>query len=461
MTAPDDAGRRRLDVTIERLAYGGDGVARPAADAPVVFVPRSAPGDRLRVEVVEERPRFRRARIDSIDAPGPGRVAPACRHYQGRDDAGSCGGCHYQHLAYAAQLETKAAQVEEAICRIGRLSPRFLPPVGAEAALGYRNKGTLHWSAERGAFGLVAADGSTTLPIECCPLLVPPADRTYRAIAGPLERLARADGAVRGALLSLVVRAGEATGETLAAVVVRPGAPPSIREALRCLADPPSTVVLDENPSPARALFGGRFEAIVGGGTIRERIGEVLFELDAETFLQVNTRQAVTLYAVAAKLARLAPTDRVLDLYCGNGGIALSVARACREVVGVETVASAVEMGKRSAALNGIENVRFRVGRVESSLKRLHHGERFRPDVAFVDPPRAGLHRTVVDSLARLRPRRIVYVSCNPTTLARDLRAFAAHGFATREVVAVDLFPQTYHVEAVALLEREKGSHAA
>lgn len=446
-----------MNVTIDKLAYGGDGVARPGTDETVVFVSRAAAGDRLKVEILEQKPRFRRARILKVLEPGPARTQPPCGYYSNADDASSCGGCHLQHLGYSAQLAAKEEQVHDAIKRLGGVTPKFHPALAAPKPLGYRNKGTFHWNAKAGRFGLVAVDQKTVMPIERCPLLAPPVDEAYRAAAAGAEAIAARDPLVRAGLITLVVRAGIASGQTLVALVVKPSAPASLAEEFgrEVLARAQVTSILvNVNPSPDRGLFGDEFTMVHGGPTILEKIGGLSFVLDPETFLQVNTEQAATLFRVAVEAAKLTGKERVLDLFCGNGGLALSAARAAKEVVGIETVAGAVKRGRESAMLNGIENVRFRVGRVESTLKTLFHGEKVAPDVVFVDPPRAGLKPLVIETLVKMKPKRVVYVSCNPTTLARDLKLFVKAGWAVREVTPVDLFPQTYHVEAVATLER-------
>ena len=469
-----------MRVTIEKLAYGGDGIARPGPDEPVVFVPRTAPGDVVEVEIVEEKPRFRRGRVLKVIQPGPDRVEPPCGHYERATEAASCGGCHYQHLRYPAQFTHKYSHVREALKRLGKMDlderSKPLAPGSAakpEDAFGYRNKGTFHWDAEAGTFGLVSLDGHTVVRVPSCPLLAPPVSRIHEAAAGAAEALARDDAAVRAALLSLVVRAGTATGETLAALVVKPGAPEELgRRFARAVSEraAPTSLQLNVNPSPGRALFGPRFEVLSGAATIREKIGALTFVLDAETFLQVNTAQAKRLYDEAVALAGArgggAPPRTVLDLYAGNGGLSLSLAAAfpSAEVTAVESVAPAVARGRESAAANGITNVRWRVGRVESTLKKLHHSERIRPDLVVVDPPRAGLKDGVVDVITRMKPARVVYVSCNPTTLARDVKAFAARGYAASKdrLAVVDLFPQTFHVEAVlALTPADRAASAA
>lgn len=462
-----------MRVKIERLSYGGDGVARPAPDEPVVFVARAAPGDEVEVEIVEEKPRYRRGRILEIVRPGADRTEPPCGRYSGRTEASSCGGCHYQHLRYPAQFTAKHRHVREALKRLGGMDlDEVRAPlwpgsaVRPEDAFAYRNKGTFHWNAEAGAFGLVAMDGRTVLPVQSCPLLAPAVSGAYETTSSVVAQLARDDAAVRASVLSLVVRAGTATGETMAVLVTRPDAPADLGERFAAAAwkrragGALTSLQINVNPRPDRALFGGRFELLAGEPVIHEKIGALTFVLDAETFLQVNTAQAKRLCDEVVRMARGAGDPRrVLDLYAGNGGLSLALAAALpgAEVLAVESVATAVARGKESAAVNGVGNVRWRAGRVESVVKKLHHAERYRPDVVVADPPRAGLKPVVVETVARMRPRCVVYVSCNPTTLARDVKLFASLGYRARSdgLAVVDLFPQTYHVEAVLALAPE------
>lgn len=447
---------------IERLAWGGDGVARPAADEPVVFVPRTAVGDVAEVEVTEEKPRFRRARVVTLVEEGAARTAPPCPFYAGKDDAHSCGGCQYQHLGYDAQIAAKVEQLRESLRRIGGIAePKVGEAIAAPRALGYRNKGTFHWDAAAGVFGLVAVDGRSVLPVSHCPLLVPSADALYRAAAEVARALAAGNAAFREGALSLVVRASEATGETLVGLVTRPDTDEAIarefaarvREAVATGNVAPTAIAWGRSRRPAEPMREVRWTTLAGARTIRERIGGLTFLLDAETFFQVNTAQAERLYATAMDAAQLSGREIVVDVYCGNGGIALTAAAKAKQVVGVEVVRAAIERGIDSAKANGIRNVRFEPGAAEDVIKKLIHARHLKADVVFVDPPRAGLKSGVPKLLAKLGPRRIVYVSCDPATLARDLKALRAAGYELRHVTPVDLFPQTYHLEAVALLE--------
>lgn len=447
-----------MRVTIEKLAYGGEGIARPGKSETVVFVPRAAANDVLEVEVVEEKPRFRRASILKVVEGGEARTTPPCPHYQGKTEATSCNGCQYQHLTYAAQLAAKAEQLGQALNRIGGFTGvPVRAPIAAPAPLHYRNKGTFRWNPEAGAFGLIAVDSKSVLPIDACPLLSESADRVFRAAGKVARDLANESPEFRAGVLSLIVRAGTETGETLAALVVRQGFPRELAEKFSSklrTTTKVTSVVYAEHPRPGEALIDPQLELLDGARFIREKLNGLTFLLDAETFFQVNTPQAEKLYRIAIDGARLNGSEVVLDLFCGNGGISLSVAKHARKVIGVDVVRRSIERAVDSAQENGFDNVRFVRQDAADAIKKFVHAEKIRPDVIFLDPPRAGLKGALIKNLAKLGAKTIVYVSCNPATLARDLKAMAATGYFVREVTPVDLFPQTFHLECVAVLEK-------
>lgn len=382
----DEGGQEPLEVEITALAAGGDGVGR-LADGRVVFVPGSAPGDRLRVRLVEERRRFARARIQRVIAPGPGRTEPRCAHF------GRCGGCSWQHLDSAAQLEAKARIVSDALERIGGLAlPGAVVVEPSPTAYGYRSRARLH--AEAGRVGYRAARSHALVAVGECPVLVPALEQRLAALAR--ERPARGEWEIA------------ASGERTRAV-----------------------------------RLGGR-----GGGRLEIRVGEDRLSVSSGVFFQGNLALAARVSEVAAAAAgegRLA-----FELFAGAGLLSLPLARRFERLVCVESHARAaadLAHNLRRAALSGAEVV---VEPVERFLAR----DLDVPDVVVLDPPRIGLATGAVEALAGLGAARLVYVSCDPATLARDLRALAARGYALREVRAFDFFPQTPHVEVLARLER-------
>lgn len=455
------------EVTIEitGLAAAGDGVGRHQGFA--VFVPYAVPGDRLRVRVREVGSRHARAEIVSVVEPGAARVEARCRVF------GRCGGCLWQHVAYAEQLARKRRIVVDALERVAHLKGIPVhPTLGMDDPWSYRNKIALPFTA--GAAGMQAGfyergtHRVVDLPAEGCAIHHP----TLNRIAGAVLDLVREQGLSaydeatgEGLLRHLVARVAVATGEALAALVINGESLPGEREmAARLMARAPDLVGVVKNSNRARTnvIWGPVTATLAGRPYVNEKLDGLLFQVSAPSFFQVNPAQAARLYAVALRYAgvrggdTVVDCDTVIDCYCGTGALALLAARSARRVYGIEEAPAAVADAGRNAMLNGIENVRFIRGRVEEVLHELT-AERLRADVILLDPPRKGCDRRVLEACRLSAPGRLVYVSCNPATLARDLEFLTGPGagvsFRVREVQPVDLFPQTAHVECAASLE--------
>ncbi|HET7874857.1 MAG TPA: 23S rRNA (uracil(1939)-C(5))-methyltransferase RlmD [Methylomirabilota bacterium] len=480
-----------LSLTIDDLAFGGEGVGR--ADGYVVFVRGGVPGDRARVRLEQARSRFGRAVIEALEQPSPHRVDPPCPYF------GRCGGCRLQHVDYAAQLAFKSKQVADALERLGGLSAVELRPIlGAPEVYGYRNKmeftiaasspkdfslpsgGNDHPlpsgervgvtdvplpSGERGGVrgalivGLHEADRyDSVLDVERCLLqsdgmnaLLDEARRFFveRGLA-PYEQEAG-----EGLLRFLMLREGKGTGELMANVVT---AAPAVSElaplAQRLAARVPQTssVVINVNPKKASVAVGVEEHLLGGRDHIRESIGGLTFQVSANSFFQTNTAQAERLFSLVLESTGLTGGETVIDLYSGTGAISLLLAQRCRWVYGVEITQAAVDDAARNAEANGITNCTFLAGEVRFVLPSLI-AKGVTAEVVVADPPRAGFHPKALHALLTLRPRRIVYVSCNPSTLARDLGELVRGGYRLQWVQPVDMFPHTPHIEAVARLE--------
>jgi 23S rRNA (uracil1939-C5)-methyltransferase len=429
-----------------------------------VFVDRGLTGDRVEARVTRVRPKWAEARLERITAAAPGRVPAACPHVE------RCGGCRFQELPYPGQAALKERQVRETLQHLGGFAT---PPVTtirpAPEPFHYRNKMefSFHPAAEgprlglhdRGAFDSVFELETCLLPSELTVEIVKLTQRFARAHGWRAYHPARHEGVVR----YLTVRHLPLTGECAAHLVAASEDVPALEAWARevaSLSPAVRTVSLLINASRANIAFGEREFVLVGPGVIRERLLGLDFEASANAFLQTNSRQAEALYAAALAAARLEGGETVLDLYCGTGTLTLLFARAAAAAIGVESVADAVARAKDNAALNGVTNARFVEGEARAVLREWARRERAdppRPEVVVVDPPRAGLHARVVARVAELAPRRVVYVSCNPGTLARDLKDFAARGYPPAEVAPFDLFPHTPHIECVARLERAAG----
>jgi 23S rRNA (uracil1939-C5)-methyltransferase len=435
-----------LELTVESLAHGGSGVAR--RDGYVVFVAGAIPGDRVRAVVGKSKRAYAEARAVAVLEPSPDRIPAAADHP----------GAPWQVLPYERQLEVKAEQVRDALVRIGRLAGFELEPiVPALEQWRYRNK--LEYSFGTGADGELVcgfhAPGrfDRIVGMDDCLLASERSNAARRAV---LE-WARGHGLSawdrreqRGLLRNLVVREGRRTGELQVRLVTSPGQidADTLIGAVRC-----DGLFWTRQEQLGESAQGGETVLLAGVPQLRERLGELDLLISPEAFFQTNTEMAERLYGTAAELAQLRGHERVFDLYCGIGTIALTLAARAREVVGVEIVEPAVADAIENARLNDVLNARFYAGDIRLAMRDLVE-QAGRPDIAVVDPPRAGLSQKVVRRIVEAGPARIVYVSCNPTTLAPNAAQMTEAGYRLTRVRPVDMFPQTPHVECVALLEK-------
>jgi 23S rRNA (uracil1939-C5)-methyltransferase len=444
-----------LSLTIDDLAFGGEGVGR--ADGYVVFVPGGLPGDRLQVRLVQVRSRFGRGIIEAVLEPSPQRVEAPCPYF------GRCGGCRLQHVAYPAQLAFKSKQVADALERLGGLRDVPLRPIiGAEETFGYRNKMEFTVARAKGAMvvGLHETERyDSVLDIERCLLQ---SERMNGLLAEVRAFFAERGLTVyeqdtgEGLLRFLMLREGKHTGELMTNVVT---SAPAVSElaplAQRLQARDAGTtsVVMNVNPKKASVAVGVEEHLLGGRDHIREGVGGLTFRVSANSFFQTNTRQAERLFDLVVESTGLTGTETVLDLYSGTGAISLLLARRARWVYGVELAQAAVDDAGANATANGITNCTFVSGEVRFVLPALI-AKGVTAEVVVADPPRAGFHPKALHALITLGARRIVYVSCNPTTLARDLGELVRGGYRLEWVQPVDMFPHTPHIEAVARLER-------
>ena len=446
---PDD----ELELRIESLAYGGNGVAR--LNGFVVFVRRGLPGDVVRARVTRVKRNHAEALALEVVEAGAPRVEAPCEHYP------ACGGCRFQDLAYDSQLEAKAAQVEEALRRIGRVEdPPLEPIVPAESPFHYRNKMEYSFTAtpDGPALGFHRAGRwDEVLDIRKCWLTTDLGNAIREAVRdwARVQRLEAYDQAEHtGFLRHLVVREGRNTGQALVQLVTAPG-----------MLDVDSFVAALERFSEVRSIHWSvndrpaevtnlPTQLLHGADAIEEELCGLRFRVRPNAFLQTNTAMAERLYELVREFASLTGEESVYDLYCGIGTIGLTLARDALTVWGIEASEESVACALENAELNGIANAAFYAGEVGESIDDL--GERAgAPDVAVVDPPRAGLSGKALRRLARLEPKRIVYVSCNPTTLAGNVKELEAEwGYRLIRARPVDMFPHTPHIETVALLER-------
>lgn len=455
------------NVTLTGIADKGMAVGRDE-QGKVVFVEGAVPGDVLDVLVIKKKKGVQFGVPHAMRQLSADRVEPLCAHF------GVCGGCKWQNLAYPAQLRHKEKIVADALRHIGRIEVAQIDPIlGAEHTEYYRNKlefgcANRRWlSREEIASGADMMDEvvgfhrpgvyDKILPIDHCWLQAEPSNTLRNGIAALAREMGMPFFDMReqtGLLRQLLIRTSS-LGETMVILAFHNDDAKRINPFLDAVvARFPmiTTLVYCINPKLNEFLLDLEMRAWHGKGYIEERLGKVRFIIGPKSFFQTNTSQAERLYEVTAEFAGLTGAENVYDLYTGIGSIALYVADRCRQVVGIEEIAAAIDDARANAALNGIENATFYAGDVKNILTpefALQHGK---PDLLITDPPRAGMHPDVVRMLLELQAPRMVYVSCNPATQARDLQGLNER-YAVKRVRPVDMFPHTSHIESVALLE--------
>jgi 23S rRNA (uracil1939-C5)-methyltransferase len=439
-----------LELNLEQIVAGGEAIAHHEGMA--VFVPYGAPGDRVVAKVISVKPHYARALIQSFLQEGPGRVAPRCPVF------GRCGCCQLQHLSYEAQLEAKHSMVSEAMVRIAKVDASVVEPVVGSQPWYYRNK--VHWAvAERSGgydVGLYEARSHQVVDTTHCYIQHPLNNLVLdfmRSHLGHFGFPPYRNG--KGWLRSVFAKVGHHTEDLMIGIV---GASKDFSRKEEWVADIRTqfpgvrSIVFNINTNPGNVLMGKTTMVLWGEDSIRERIADREYQVSARSFFQVNSLQVEELYRQIARLADLKGTECVIDAYSGTGSISLYLAKHAKEVIAIEEVPEATRNARQNA--QGLSNVQFITGLVEDVLPELT--EQITPDVVVVDPPRKGCERSVLETLAKCCIPKVVYVSCNPATLARDIAILSELGYALKCAVPVDMFPQTAHVECVALIERVK-----
>jgi len=443
----------RIVVTIKRIGINGEGVGYYKRKA--VFVPGALPGEVVKATVTGAEPNRLTAEIAAIEKRSPHRVKPPCPVYD------RCGGCQLQHMDYAGQLAAKEELVREAFARFAGLEGDALPLrpiIGMEEPWRYRNKAQLQAGRTSGgklALGLYEPGSRRLVDIAECAVQHPAVTVAAERVRSLAERTGVPVGAgPDGALRTVVLRANHESGElqlTLVATAERFPGRDELVAAIRRNLPQITSISVNVNASPSPLVFGERTVLLWGKPDLETRLGDLSFKLSPRAFFQLNPAQTVKLYELAREAAALTGWETVVDAYCGTGTIALWLAPYAREVRGIETIREAVDDAERNARLNGRTNARFYVGRAEELLPRwVKQG--FRPDVIVVDPPRTGCDAALLRTVADVKPARFVYVSCNPSTLAKDCRVLLDAGYRIEWAQPVDMFPQTAHVECCVSL---------
>lgn len=432
----------------------GLGVAR-SEDGMAVFVRDAIAGEVAKIAIDHVGKSAAYGHIETLETVSPHRVARACPLGK------RCGGCAFWHMDYEEELRLKAQRVRDAMTRIGGFDPGEVSIIGGQSCQGYRNKA--QYPAARGKHGPVAgfyqARTHEVVPVERCLIQSEQADAVKDAVLGWMRRwsVQPYDERTHRGLVRHIYARTASTGQVLACVVGNGGAPArsdDLVERLKAAVPGLRTVVWSVNTRRGNTVLGPELHNLWGDGVIEETLCGLTFRLSARSFFQVNRAQAERLYETALELADLQKTDVALDLYCGTGTITLCMARHAGRVIGVEVVDAAIDDARENAARNEITNASFFCADAGEAAQRLAD-EGTKPDVILVDPPRKGLAPEVIDAMVRMAPRRIVYVSCDPATLARDAGLLTARGYAVKAVRAADLFPRCAHVETIVLLQRE------
>jgi 23S rRNA (uracil1939-C5)-methyltransferase len=441
-----------VPLKIESISSDGSGVAR--YDGMAVFVPMTAPGDIIEAKIVKALKTHAFGIIDKIVEPGACRVEPGCPVYR------LCGGCSLRHIDYETELAVKSSWVGDALRRLGGIIVSLEEPIASPKIERYRNKAQYPVRNVNGEIcaGFFRAHSHGLVKVEDCPLQPESFGLIVKEVLAFCRNIPAYDEQSNsGVLRHIFLRKAESTGEIMLCLVINANKLPFAEQLVERLAKScpeVSTITLNVNRERTNVIFGEKTIVLSGSGVITDELCGVRLELSARSFYQVNRAAAELLYKAALEYAAPQGTEVLLDLYCGAGAIGLSMAGRVKEVIGVELEQAAVRDAGRNAALNGIANARFIHADAEKAARKLAE-EGIRPDIVVVDPPRKGLGPGLPETIAGMKPQRLVYISCNPATLARDAARLNALGYTLKKAKAVDLFPRTAHVEAVGVFGRD------
>ncbi len=445
----------KIELVITGLGSSGEGVGK--YEGFTVFVPGALPGEKVGVCVNVVKRHYAIAVLKEVIQPSEERREPLCPLYE------RCGGCQLQHLSYAGQLEIKRQQVQAALERIGHLEVQALPVLGCAKPWNYRNKMQfpVSLSAEgKLDIGCYALSTHSVIDTPDCLIQKEANNNVLAAVRAWMEKYqisAYDEKTGKGVVRHVMSRVGVHSGEIMAVLVVSVYDLPKRQELCAMLREAVPglvSIVQNINKKPTNIIMGLKNKVLWGRSTIKDSLGNLSFNISPLSFFQVNSEQAEVLYAKALEFADLKGKENVVDVYCGTGTISLYLAQKAAKVYGIEIVPPAIEDAKRNALENGLKNAEFICGDAAVELPKLLESG-VRPQVVLVDPPRAGCEQKVLDAIAGVQPERIVYVSCNPASLARDLAYLEDRGYKTVQAQPVDMFPQTHHVETIVLLQRE------
>ena len=460
-------------VKITDIGVNGEGIGK--VDGYTLFIKDAVIGDTVEAKVMKAKKNYGYARLMKVLSPSPDRVTPRCEF------ARKCGGCQIQEMSYGRQLAFKEQKVRGNLERIGGFSKELLdrvmePVLGMEEPFGYRNKAQFPFGTDKQGnpvTGFYAGRTHDIIPNTDCALGAPVNREILETILGFMKKYqipSYDEKTGNGLIRHVLIRCGFATGEIMVCLVVNGEEIPHADALIDKLAEMPgmTSITLSPNTCRTNVIMGDSFKVLWGQGYITDYIGNIKYQISPLSFYQVNPVQTEKLYSLALEYADLKGGETVWDLYCGIGTISLFLAQKAGMVYGVEIIPQAIDDARKNAEINGIENAEFFVGKAEEVLPRWYRenegaeaglrgeGSRGRADVIVVDPPRKGCDEALLDTIVKMQPERVVYVSCDPATLARDLKVLCGKGYELERVRAVDMFPMTVHVETVVLLSQLK-----
>ena len=456
-------------VKITDIGVNGEGIGK--VDGYTLFIKDAVIGDTVEAKVMKAKKNYGYARLMEVIEPSPDRVAPKCSF------ARKCGGCQIQEMSYERQLAFKAQKVQDNLERIGGFSPQFLnrimePALGMDSPFGYRNKAQFPFGTDKEGnpvTGFYAGRTHDIIPNTDCALGVSVNREILEIILNFMKKNkipSYDEKTGKGLIRHVLIRYGFATREIMVCLVVNGREIPDAGELISGLSKIPgmTSITLSPNMRRTNVIMGDSVDVLWGGGYITDYIGGIKYQISPLSFYQVNPVQTENLYSLVLEYADLKGHETVWDLYCGIGTISIFLAQRARKVYGVEIIPQAIDDARENAKINGIENVEFFVGRAEEVLPEWYQehadageasaGNGARADVVVVDPPRKGCDETLLRTIVEMAPERVVYVSCDPATLARDLKYLCGQGYVLERVRAVDMFPETVHVETVCLLSK-------
>ncbi|WP_042141986.1 23S rRNA (uracil(1939)-C(5))-methyltransferase RlmD [Paucisalibacillus sp. EB02] len=444
-----------VTIRFEDLTHEGNGVGK--INGYPLFVPYGLPGEEATVKVVKVNKNFGFGKLLEVKNPSPERVEPPCDVFY------KCGGCQIQHMSYNLQLSMKQQQVKNVMRKVAHLEHVPVhPTIGMEDPWRYRNKVAIPVGEKDGELitGFYQMRSHHIIEdMDTCVVQEDLNDRMVEAVRRIASRIgieAYDEKSHSGVLRHIMVRTGRETKETMIVLITRTKELPHAKDLIRELTETypnVKSIIHNINSAKTNVILGDKTNVLWGQEYIYDSIGSIRFAISAKSFYQVNPTQTKQLYEKALEYAAIGENDTVIDAYCGIGTISLFLAQKAKKVYGVEIVPEAIEDARVNAKLNGMTNVEFEVGTAEEVMPKWKESG-LRPDVIVVDPPRKGCDEGLLNAMVEMGPKRIVYVSCNPSTLARDLRILEDGGYETKEVQPVDMFPQSMHIECVTWLEK-------